>query len=75
MYIFFNCKNTTTNNPTNSGSNNTGTTTRPGVTTRPADPTNPATGDVAMIEASVLVMTLAAAAVVTLMQLRKRNMI
>jgi len=43
------------------------------ITTKPSDSTNPATGDTIMITAGI--MALSAAAVVTLMQLRKRKMI
>jgi len=62
---------------TGSGSNNTGNNTGSGtnINTKPADPTNPGTGDFSMIEASVVVMTLTAAALVVMMQLRKRKMI
>ena len=65
------------NNSTGSGSNNTGNSSNTGssVTTKPADPSNPATGDFSMIEISVATMTLAAAALVVMMQLRKRKMI
>lgn len=61
------------NTNTGSGSNNTGN----GNTgsNKPADPTNPATGDDSVIFTSMTVMTLAAAALVVVMQLRKRKMI
>lgn len=62
------------NNDTGSGSNNTGNGNNSG-SNKPADPTNPATGDDSMIFASMTVMTLAAAALVVMMQLRKRKMI
>lgn len=58
-------------NTTGSGSNTTGS----GNNIKPADPTNPATGDNSMIYVSMTVMTLAAAALVVVMQLRKRKMI
>lgn len=57
---------------TGSGSNSTG---NGYLSTRPADPTNPATGDNSMIEFAVGTMALAAAALVVMMQLRKRKMI
>lgn len=44
-------------------------------TTTPADPTNPKTGDNGMIYVSTTVMLLAAAALITIEQLRKRKMI
>lgn len=63
------------NTNTGSGSNNTGSGNNNTNTNKPADPTNPATGDNSMIFASMTVMTLAAAALVVVMQLRKRKMI
>ena len=62
------------NNNTGSGSNNTGNGNMNN-TNKPADPTNPATGDDSVIFTSMTVMTLAAAALVVVMQLRKRKMI
>lgn len=62
-----------TNTGTTGGSNNTGS--GSSVNTKPADKTNPATGDFTMIEVSTSIMLLTAAALVVMMQLRKRKMI
>ena len=59
------------NTNVSTGTNN-GTTNKP---SKPADTTNPATGDNGMIYVSMTVMTLAAAAFVTVVELRKRKMI
>ena len=67
--------NNNNNNNTGSGSNNTGNGNNNTGSNKPADPSNPATGDDSMIFASMTVMTLAAAALVVVMQLRKRKMI